>query len=387
MQEPKDSNRLKQLAWGGVFLLLGVAGLVALTLSRPPLAKRTLPKPVPVVEVVRATRGPVRITVKQMGEVRPWKLGILSAQVRGRVEEISPALEPGAGFTKGQVLVRIDDADYRLALVGARAQLNRAIKELAVLTQEAEASVATWKAFAKKGLKPPPLVAKEPQLKAARAAVAAAKAAVAQAKLNLSRTRITAPFTGKTIARIVELGDYVVPGKVLARIYSTEAVEVVVYMLPREAEWVSIPGFNTAGEGSVAVVEAAISGKPGRWKGRVVRALGEIDRRTRMIGVVVRVPGAFSSLPPLVPGAYAKVSIIGREVANATELPARAVHEGPVVWVAQGGQLRIKKVSVAWREPGKVVIAPGLEPGTRVVVSNLSVVTDGMAIKPVESSK
>ena len=80
--------------------------------------------------------------------------GDLVPQVAGAVEWVSPALASGGFFDAGEVLLRIDPADYEVALESARAQVaraesefDRATKELARQKRLAARSVASQALF------------------------------------------------------------------------------------------------------------------------------------------------------------------------------------------------------------------------------------------------
>ena len=73
------------------------------------------------------------IVIETNGIVQPVNEVAFSAEVSGRVLEISPKFEVGSFFSKGDLLIAIDDSDYRtaLAIVEARKLGAEAALELA----------------------------------------------------------------------------------------------------------------------------------------------------------------------------------------------------------------------------------------------------------------
>lgn len=376
-----------QVAVTLVLVALGAVGLIALTLSKPPMAQHKPPVVRPTVRAVIARTGPLRVKVLGEGTVAPLRESTLATQVKGEAIEVSPALVSGGAFKKGQVLLKIDPTDYELAVTLARAKVREGETALQKAREEAEVALEEWKRFGKGSGAPPPLVAKEPQLAEAQAKLKAARAQLAQAELDLSRCSLTAPFDGRVSQKFVDLGQYLKAGEKVATIYSTDAVEITVPLEDRDLAWLSVPGFTSGqGQGSPAVVSAHFAGRDMRWQGRVVRAEGRLDEKSRTVPVVVRVQHPYASTPPLAIGLFVQVAIEGRQVTQAVRLPRSAIRQGGVVWVVDdSGILRFRPVTVARRSGETALVTGGLKDGERVVISPLQAVSDGMAVRLDES--
>jgi RND family efflux transporter MFP subunit len=309
----------------------------------------------------------------------------LSAEVAGRIIYMSPALVAGGQFEKGEVLLRNDPVDYKLAVTLAQAQILEAETKLKLAQQEAAAAREDWRRIrGSKAGTPPALVAKEPQLAAARANLAAAQARLSQAELDLKRTEVIAPFDGRVTTKAVDLGQYLRKGDKVADVYSIDAAEIVVSLENQDLAWLSVPGLTPEGDpGSKALVTTRFAGQEISWKGQVVRSEGELDRRTRLVPVVVRVNKPYSRRPPLTVGLFVTVEMIGSVVPKACLLPRAVMHENDVVWVYDREQeaLKFRKVKVARRWGDKVLITGGLKQGELVVTSSLRSVSDGMKVR------
>ena len=372
-----------------VALLLAAGGAVLahLTLSKTPPTRQKPQVQAPMVRTITAQTGPLEVTVSGEGTVAPLHMSTLAAEVSGRVVSLSPSLVDGGSFKKGQVLLTIDQADYKLALTLSRAGVEEAETALEVAKEEAEAGKEEWRLLQKDSnqpqSEPPPLVAKIPQLEYSRAKLEAAKAQLRQARLALERTEIRAPFNGRVINKSVDLGQFLTPGKAVAEVFSTETAVIRVYLEDADLAWLKVPGLTSGpGQGSPAVVKAKFAGRSLSWQGRVTRALGSVDERTRLVGVVVEVAEPYAKLPPLAVGMFVKVELKGLSMDSATILPRTALRQGNLVWLVDDqGRLKFTKVKVARLRGAQALLSPGLPNGAKVVISTVKAVSDGMAVR------
>jgi RND family efflux transporter MFP subunit len=368
------------------FLALGVQGLKTMSERKAPLEKHEREKKAPVVLTTTIKTGVQEVRVHGEGTVRPLREINLASQVAGKVIEISPALVNGGEFAEGDILLKIDPLDYQLAVTLALAKVKDAESGLRLAQEESAAAREEWRSLyggGKANKNPPPLVVKQPQLAAAQAALDASKSDLHKARLALARTTIKAPFTGRVSQKMVDIGQYVVPGSTLAVLFSTEAAEIVIPLEDDDLFWFYVPGFTPGRDpGSPAVVRTRFAGRDLSWPGQVVRAEGKLDERTRMVNVVVRVNQPYERKPPLAVGLFVSVEIEGRPLAGAALIPRPALRQGNVVWVVDGeNRLYFRPVDVARIEGSQVLIRSGLENGDRIVVSQLKIVTDGMAVR------
>ncbi len=371
------------------FLAVGAGGMFILLKSKKPLEKKKAETLAPVVRTVEVKTGEHSVIITGEGTVRPLMEITLVPQVDGKVVYASPSLVNGGIFKKGDILLRIEQADYNLAVTLATAKVRSAESILQQVQQESEAAREEWRLHhgldTETNTPPPPLVAKEPQLAAAKAGLAANIAELKKARLNLERTELKAPFNGRVGQENVDIGQYVRPGQSLATLYSTDAAEIVLPFEEKDLAWFHVPGFTSGnGSGSSVNIFATIAGQNLSWKGNVVRAEGKLDERTRMINVVVRVDKPYSTKPPLAVGLFVTVVIEGSRLPNATIIPRAGLRQGNIVWIVNiKDRLNFKEVEIARFEDGNVVVKSGLDGDERVVVSPLKVVTDGMKVRAV----
>ena len=375
----------------------GLLGLVLLIVFRPRPAAQEPPRRVPLVVTAPADVRSGNLTIQGHGTVRPKSQIVLSPQVAGRVHWISPSFASGGRFAKGEVLLRIEEADYVNRVDAASAAV--AQRQVEVLQWEEEQALARdeyQRLLAREGMEAPDsaslssLIFREPQLQAARAGLKSAEAQLADARLALGRTRIVAPFDGVVRSKSVDIGQYVAPGQNLATLYDTDEVEIVVPLTDSEASLVA--GLWEAGAGNEetripAVVRAAFGGRTYEWPAYVDRAEGALNEETRTVDVVVRVPDPFMSdeagrRPPLLLGTYAAVDIQGVTREAYAVLPRMAFRDGDVVYVVEQDTLLVVRPATLLQEiGGEVLVSAEIAAGEPVVVSPLDIVTDSMIVQ------
>lgn len=369
------------------FVIAGVIVMVALTAGKPGLQKIKPDVPAPMVRVMKVITGPKSIIIRGEGTVHPLREIDLVPQVGGKIVHISSSLVNGGEFDKGDPLLSINPIDYELAVTLAKAKVKNSESNLKIIQEEALVAREEWRVhysdISHTVKEIPPLVAKEPQMAAARASLDADRSDLKKALLNLERTVLKAPFNGRVSRKSVDIGQYVTPGQTLARLFSTEAVEIALPLEDKDLFWFDVPGFTPGdGDGSPATVHAGIAGHELVFPGRVVRAEGKLDEKTRMITVIVRVDKPYAKRPPLAIGLFVTVDIMGRVLPGAAVIPRAALRQGDIVWtVNDQGVLNFRTVGVALYQGEEIVIESGLRDGEMVVFSSLKAATDGMTVR------
>lgn len=381
--------RLKAAAWPIAAGVAGIAVFVVLQVTKPRPAPNVEPPRAVSVEVVPAIRATSRPVVVAYGEVRPGIRTQLVAQVGGKVASIAPDFIEGGSFAPGQVLLTIEDTDYRAALDEQQARVAAARVELEQAL--ADADVARKQLAGQKN--PSPLALKKPQVARAEAALKAAQTALSLAETNLDRTRISLPFTGRVESQSADLGQYVNPGKVLGVVFGTEVAEVRVALTDSQLSSLGVPiGFDGGqADGLETTLSATMGGTAHHWQGILSRLDAAIDPKTRSVygTVTIANPYAEASLSsgmPLAVGLFVDAEIQGRPLVDAIQIAAEGLRAGNEVFVLDGeGLLDIRSVEVVHRNRDVVLVRSGVEAGDQVIVSAIRNPVRGMRIEAIDS--
>jgi len=300
--------------------------------------------------------------------------------VAGIVRALSPNLVTGGHFAAGELLLEIDDRDYRIALSQAEASFAQASASLQEEQARSKQALADWQSLGRQG-KPTGLTAREPQLAASRAGLAAARAQVQQAQLDVERTQIFAPFDGSVLAVSVAEGEFVTRGANLGTIYSSATAEIRLPLADNQLTHLRVPALGD--EGPLVTLTASIGGRESSWQGSLIRAEG-VDAATQQLNVVAQINdplGIESELPPLRVGQFVSAQIQADTLENVFVIPVSALREGSeVLLIDDEKQLRKQTVGVAWADDEFAAINTGLNPGDVLTLTTLSTVTNGTRV-------
>jgi RND family efflux transporter MFP subunit len=340
--------------------------------------------------------------VKAQGTVVPRRESDLVPQVSGEVVWVSPDLVAGGFVDAGQLLLRIDPADYEAALESARANVARAESEFARAKKErgrqgrlADRSVASEARIDDA----------ENAYRVAQASLRERRAQLSRAERDLARTELASPYEGRVRSEQVDEGQFASRGVALARLYAVDYAEVRLPVPDRELAYLDLvlarrtrdddaPNSERAELGPSVELRAEFAGREHSWSGRIVRTEGELDPKSRMVRLVVRVEDPYGSTtadrPPLAVGLFVTADIEGLTVQDAYVLPRAALRRERgeqrthVLVVDADSRLRFRDVTVLRTERGRAIVGSGLQPGERVCISPLRAVTDGMRVRIVD---
>jgi len=386
------SGVLRKLLLLGLPVLVIAAGLMiamALVKTSPHAAKQPQPRTARLVETRAVSLGPQSTVVPAHGTVQPSREVTIYPRVAGEVIEINAMLIPGGRFMAGDMLVKIDPADFALAvrqretdLVSAKASLTQEMGQQAVAQREFDLLGENIPADSRD------LVLRQPQLEQAKAAVSAAEAALDQARLNLDRTTVRAPFNGTVRARNVNAGTQVNTSTALLTFTGSDEYWVELTVPVDQLRWIQIP--RTEGEHGSRVRMLSESSRNGHAMrdGEVLRLLPDLEPNGRLARLLVSVPDPLAlrpenaGKPALILGDYITAEIDGVGIAQAAALERGLFHDGDVVWVMNPQkQLELRPVTVAFRGPEKLLVTAGLNAGELVITTDLPAAVEGMALR------
>lgn len=371
-----------------LLILIGLAiAAVGLRMFAPESERRAPPSvqamPVDVIEL-RPQR--YQVSVESYGTVQPRTRSMLVSQVSGQITSVDARFREGGFFDRGDVLLVIDDRDYRANVEIAQAALLDAQQLLAEEAARSNQASADWERLGNSG-PAPALVLRKPQLSAANARVRSAQSQLDKARLELERTQITAPYDGRILSQQVDVGQVVSPGTALGEVYATDYVEVRLPLRDRDLPFVELPEQKAASaeEPKVAVQLNSTLIADETWDGTVVRTESAIDTVARQLHVVAQIDDPFGSAyatrTPLKIGEYVTARIAGKVVENAVVVPTSAIYQSTFAYVAVDDELQQRTVSIVWQNDREALIGSGLLAGDQLITTPLGQVTSGTPIK------
>jgi len=357
------------------------------------------------VRTMPAKRGVFRESLTGYGRARALRHATVAAEVAGLVLRVHPELEAGNAVEQGEELVWLDDRDLKDAVASIEARLARnaadadriaadagsldqqlelAREELAIAKREQERvakllerEVATTSDQDAEALRVSlrrtailRLEADRKRTDALRDSNAAEKreleVSLRQARTNLARAVVRAPYAGRIEMRNVQPGSRVAPGSPLFELVDLSRVEIPV----------ALPASR---HGQVAVGTEAVVRLPGgsveEWKAKVVRLAPTVRADDRTFLVYLESDGE-RVVPP---GAFVMARILGRSYPDVFVVP-RTAFVGKRLFVFENGVARERRPVIVQSLPAVILCSSGLEPGDRIIVTNLEQVADGAKV-------
>ena len=325
--------------------------------------------------------------IQATGTVIPVDDVIISPLVSGPIVKRSPNFIPGSFVKKGELLLQINPSDYRNQLELERGNLKQQKTNLEIEMGRQEVAEQDLALIGMDTLSRNQrnLVLRQPQLKAVKANIQSAQANVDQAKLNLSRTSIRAPFDAHILSQNVTIGSQVSPGDNLGRLVGADYYWVEVNIPVSKLRWLSFPDDETQGSEVILRNTSAWSAEAFR-KGYLDKRIAALEGQTRLARVLVKVPDPLNKMskpgkPDLIIGSFVEVNIEGKSVSDVVRLNRDYIRPDNTAWVMKDGKLEIRDLVIELTDAKYAYVKEGLNDGDQVVITNLSTVAEGVALR------
>lgn len=372
-----------------IVLVVSIGVVQALSAAKPAPEKKEESQRLVSLYVDEVTSDQVTISVQTQGEVRPKTEIDLIPQVSGRIVGVSESFAEGAEFAPGETLIKIDDTNYKLAVVRAQARVAEAT--VAVQRELANAKIKEDHWLDKRNAgEPTPFALNKPQVMEAEAKLLSAEADLKEARLNVARTEINVPFLGRVRDKNIGIGQYVTAGTLLGRVFSTGTVEISLPLTDAQLAELNLPmGFMADAFNAPAVTFTAhVGSREHTWSGHIVRTHASVDAQTRLIYAIAEVQDPYGlgsdSGAPLAVGMFVHADIAGVNSQSAMVLPRLALRNADKVYVINDqNRLEIRKVEVISTSEDTVLVSTGVEVGDKVVTSTIPAAVDGMEVRAI----
>jgi RND family efflux transporter MFP subunit len=379
-----------------IIILIVLGSIAFLVMRNPPQADRRAPPsgPLMTVDVMTLHLRPYQVRLQSYGTVQPRTQSMLVAQVGGEITSITDSLREGGFFEKGDELLTIDSRDYLADVKIAEATLMDAKQSLAQEKARSVQALEDWNRLGNKG-EAPDLVLRKPQLLAAQSRVISAESTLEKSNLELERTRILAPYAGRVMDKMVDLGQVVNSNSQLAEVYAVDFVEIRLPLRNRDLSFIELPEDyrfenDSKIDGPEVTIYSELAGGSD-WQGKVVRTESAIDDNARQLHVVAQIDDPFGiharGKTPLKIGQYVTAELMGRQVQDALVIPNRAIYQGSYVYIVIDGILQRRDISIAWQNQDDAIIDSGLTEGDELVLTSLGQVTSGVRVTIANTSR
>lgn len=346
-------------------------------------------------------------TIVASGRVEsPHRISI-SAQITGTVSDV-PVVE-GQSVEKGQLLIALENTELHSALRQAQASEQQALSNLRQLRElkapvavqlqiQADANFANAKnnlartlelfhkgfigaaardeserAFQIDRQQYESLQPGGSEMSLVQATVNQARAAVQTATARLRYSTIQAPRAGILIARHVEIGDGVLPGKVLMTLSPKGVMQLVVQIDEKNIKWLQINQMALA---------SADAFPDKKFQAQLVYINPSIDPQRGSVEVKLDIK---DPPPELKQDMTVSVDIETARIENTLLIPMSAVHDydikAPWVFLIHQGKAQKQAISLGLESHGLVQVLSGLKAGDRVIPLKYTQIRDGSRVR------
>lgn len=338
-----------------------------------------------VVRPAQAAAGAPLLT--SSGYVVARRKAVVSAKIQGRLAELK--VEEGSRVREGQLLARLESADYQAQVSRAAAQVERAQADLAENQRQLRLAEGLTR---ERVMAQDQLEAVQSRVRIAEAEVSQARADLDFARATLRNTSILAPFTGTVVKKMAEVGESVAPIPPGVNISTSSGAIVALADLDTLEVETDVAESNVARLGPEQPAEVAVEAFPDRRYRAVLRqVIPTADRTKATVQVKVTILDKDQNLKPEM---SAKVTFLERPhpaAAGGAEaeapvvvVPAAALvtREGkPVVFEVADGKARQRAVVTGPERLGQIEVRQGLTGTETLVARPPDGLRDGDAVK------
>jgi RND family efflux transporter MFP subunit len=365
----------------------GIAGATYITRSAPKAKKQPPEKVFPLVEIQVVTPEDRQVRIPATGTVIPAREVILRSRVSGEVVALNPEFVRGGYLKQGTEVLRIDPTDYKLALIQKQRAVSDAHYQLKLELGRQDVARREWELLNDGKPEDPQdleLALRKPHLEKAKADLAGAESELKKAELDLIRTSVFAPFNSIVRTKNVEIGSQVSLQDPLAELVGVDEYWVQISIPIDHLGWIFIPNQKSEKKSKVRIFHQ----NGHEWKGVVIKLLGDLGDQGRMARLLASVKdplGLKNSRAvsrPLLIGEFVRVEIEGRSLSRVYRVDRIALRDDDTIWVVgDDSKLDIRNVEVIWKDAQSILLAEGLNPGDKLIVSDLAAPVSGMTVQ------
>lgn len=348
------SMKTKTLFFLSIGIIVGalvVFRLVKNSENEPKNATPTAPKPLKVTALI-VTPQNFSNTISLSGSLEANEEVTLHPEVSGIAEKI--LFTEGTRVQKGQLLVKINDAELR-------AQLTQALtKERLTSEQERRARLLLEKEA----------ISRE-EYDIASADYRTAKAQKQLIQVQIAKTSLRAPFTGTIGLRSISPGTYVTPTTAIAHLVNTQPLKVAFSLPEKYATAIRLH----------QTIQFTVANTKDVFTAKIYALEPMINATTRTLQVRAY---ADNKKGALLPGTFANIQLPLKNIPDAIRIPSEVVipvKEGKKVFVARQGKAQSVPIETLTRTGKEVIVTSGLRAGDTLLISGIMALKDDLPVE------
>ena len=340
--------------------------------SNPPPRKRAENKTKDIY-IKKVVNGKYQVQIPSEGILQAYKRIRITSRVQGLMRAINPLFKPGQEYQSGQIIVKIEPAEFLANVISQRASLFNLITSiLPDLNLDFPESYKIWNDYLKnfdlqKGVPQLPEMDDKVKLFVSGRGVISSYYSLLNLEKILSFYTIRAPFNGVLVNANVTEGSLIRPGQELGEFISPGDYELMV-ALPKSY-------LSNIEKGAKVKVKSIDTGQD--FFGIVSRINSKVNTQTQSVEVFVRIKDK-----ELKEGMYMQAYIDAITFDNVFAIDRGLINGSQELFIVKDNKLTLQKVNpIHYTET--LAIVEGLLDGQQIIAQPMIGAYSGMEINPV----
>jgi multidrug efflux pump subunit AcrA (membrane-fusion protein) len=361
----------------GVVLVIAAVFVAKAIIESNTIERPTAKKVVKTVYVQTVNNGTVPIVIPANGTVTALQKTALFSEVEGIFRSSSKPFRPGQEYSRGQVLLRIDAAEYAANVRAAKSELyNKIASVMPDLRLDYPDVYPKWETYlnsfdVNKSLAPLPESSSDQEnYFISGRGIVSGYYNIKNQETRLNKFTIVAPYNGVLTEAIVTEGSLVRPGQKLGEFIDPSEYELEVAVRKSFSDLLQI------GE------KVALKNLEGTqdFQGEVIRVNSKIDANSQTVQVFIKIKDA-----KVKEGMYLEANLEARNVENALSIARNLLVDQDKVYVVENNTLQLTEIDAVHFSSESVVIT-GLENGAKLISAPVPGAFVGMPVEISDNS-
>ena len=356
----------------GIILIVASVFVVKAMIAANQKPERVAKKIIKTVFVDEVKNTNIPITISANGNlVAKNKIEVFS-EVQGVLQTTSKEFKAGNSYSKGEVILRINNEEHYANLQAQKSNLYNAITSIMPdIRLDYSEEYEKWRGyitsfdFDKSTPKLPSTNSEKEKFFISSRNIYTTYYNVKNMEVRLSKYIIRAPYNGILTDALVNPGSLVRQGQKLGEFINPSVYEMEVAI---NATYIDL-----LQKGNTVALHNLENSKT--WQGKIIRVNGKVDQASQTVKTFIQVAGK-----DLKEGMYLEANLVAKQEKEAYEIERKLLINNESVFVLNDSILNLVKVNPVYFKD-KTVVIKGLLNGTKILTKNVPGAYTGMAVK------
>ncbi len=354
-----------------IIVLISFAGFKALSSMKKAPHKDSGKSKIIKVDIISVKNENITADISINGRLHAKKKIDVFTEVTGKLLPLEKNFKDGVKFNKGEILLKLDDSNYRMTLNASRSSFQSLLMQLlAEIKIEYSNNFSLWEDYInnfnpEQEIKDFPKITnkKEKNYLVSKNIYTQFYNIKAQ-EAQLDKYTIIAPFSGIIKNANLNTNSVIRAGQKLAEFINPNVFELEVGVSLAEISKIKIGDKVMLNSNDIK----------GQWEG-IIKRIGEsIDEKTMNFKIYIEVQSK-----QLFEGMYLKGIVSSFEIENVAKIPYNLIVKGNIIYVVKDSILHFQNIQVI-HESDNYALVKGLKNNTKIINHSIANAYEGMKI-------